>query len=352
MKDYLRIILAGIIGALIAIVLYTGVLSITDRYQLANNSGGEVVNEVLIGENISIQDIVSKTSPAVVQISRSSGLGSASLGSGVIIDSALGYVVTNFHVVGQTGDLTVTLLDGRVTKATRLGGDADLDISVLKLENTTNLTSIELGDSSVLKAGQTAIAIGSPFSSELANTVTVGVISAVSRELTYTAPSGNLVVVRVVQTDAAINPGNSGGALINSLGQLIGINSIKIAQTGFEGLGFAIPINDAKPLIEEIIRTGTVNHPLLGVSNLTNITKEMSDYYKVPEGVLVGNVSDGSNASIAGVRVNDIIVAINQTEIKTSAQLRSTMYRLDFGDDLRIRVYRDGTYLTLYVVVR
>lgn len=352
MKDYLRIILAGIIGALIAIVLYTGVLSITDRYQLANNSGGEVVNEVLIGENISIQDIVSKTSPAVVQISRSSGLGSSSLGSGVIIDSALGYVVTNFHVVGETGDLTVTLLDGRVTKATRLGGDADLDISVLKLENTTNLTSIELGDSSVLKAGQTAIAIGSPFSSELANTVTVGVISAVSRELTYTAPSGNLVVVRVVQTDAAINPGNSGGALINSLGQLIGINSIKIAQTGFEGLGFAIPINDAKPIIEEIIRTGTVNHPLLGVSNLTNITKEMSDYYKVPEGVLVGNVSDGSNASIAGVRVNDIIVAINQTEIKTSAQLRSAMYRLDFGDDLRIRVYRDGGYLTLYVVVK
>lgn len=352
MKDYLRLILAGIIGALIAIVLYTGVLSITDRYQLANNSGGEVVNEVLIGENISIQDIVSKTSPAVVQISRSSGLGSSSLGSGVIIDSALGYVVTNFHVVGETGDLTVTLLDGRVTKATRLGGDADLDISVLKLENTTNLTSIELGDSSVLKAGQTAIAIGSPFSSELANTVTVGVISAVSRELTYTAPSGNLVVVRVVQTDAAINPGNSGGALINSLGQLIGINSIKIAQTGFEGLGFAIPINDAKPIIEEIIRTGTVNHPLLGVSNLTNITKEMSDYYKVPEGVLVGNVSDGSNASIAGVRVNDIIVAINQTEIKTSAQLRSAMYRLDFGDDLRIRVYRDGGYLTLYVVVK
>ncbi len=352
MKDYLRIILAGIIGALIAIVLYTGILSITDRYQLANNNGSEVVNEVLIGENISIPDIVSKTSPAVVQISRSSGLSSSSLGSGIIIDSALGYVVTNFHVVGETGDLTVTLLDGRVTKATRIGGDADLDISVLKLENTTNLTSIELGDSNVLKAGQMAIAIGSPLSSELANTVTVGVISAVSRELTYTAPSGNLVVVRVLQTDAAINPGNSGGALINSLGQLIGINSIKVAQAGVEGLGFAIPINDAKPIIEEIIKTGTVVHPNLGVSELTNITKDMSDYYKVPEGVLVGNVSDGSNASLAGIKVNDIIVAINQTEIKTSAQLRSTMYRLDFGDDLRIRVYRNDSYLTLYVVVR
>lgn len=352
MKDYIRIILAGIIGALIAIVLYTGILSITDRYQLANNNGGEVVNEVLIGENISIPDIVSKTSPAVVQISRNSGLSSSSLGSGIIIDSALGYVVTNFHVVGETGDLTVTLLDGRVTKATRIGGDADLDISVLKLENTTNLTSIELGDSNVLKAGQVAIAIGSPLSTELANTVTVGVISATARELTYTAPSGNLVVVRVVQTDAAINPGNSGGALINSLGQLIGINSIKVAQAGVEGLGFAIPINDAKPIIEEIIRTGSVIHPNLGVSELTNITKEMSDYYKVPEGVLVGNVSEGSNASLAGIKVNDIIVAINQTEIKTSAQLRSTMYRLDFGDDLRIRVYRNDSYLTLYVVVR
>lgn len=352
MKDYLRLILAGIIGALIAIVLYTGIISINERYQLANNNEGGAVNEVLIGENISIPDIVSETSPSVVQISKSSGLSSSSLGSGVIIDSALGYVVTNFHVVGDDGDLTVTLLDGRVTKATRIGGDADLDISVIKLEKTTNLTSIELGDSSVLKAGQMAIAIGSPLSSELANTVTVGVISAVSRELTYTAPSGNIVVVRVLQTDAAINPGNSGGALINSLGQLIGINSIKVAQAGVEGLGFAIPINDAKPIIEEIIKTGTVVHPQLGVSNLTNITKDMSDYYKVPEGVLVGDVNDGSNASKAGVRANDIIVAINQTEIKTSAQLRSALYRLDFGDDLRIKLYRDSGYLTLYVVVK
>ena len=352
MKEYLRLVLAGIIGALIAIVLYTGILSITDRLETANNNGDSTVNEVLIGENVSIPEIVNKTSPSVVQISRNNGVGSSSLGSGVIIDSALGYVVTNFHVVGNSGNLTVTLLDGSVTTATRVGGDADLDISVIKLDNTANLTAIELGDSNVLKAGQMAIAIGSPLSSELANTVTVGVISAISREISYTAPSGNEVIISVLQTDAAINPGNSGGALINSLGQLIGINSIKVSQTGVEGLGFAIPINEAKPIIEEIIKTGTVTHVNLGVSNLTNVTEEMSDYYKVPVGVLVGEVSSGSNASKAGLKVDDIIVEINQTKIDSSAQLRSAIYKLDIGDDLRIKVYRDTSYITLYVMVK
>lgn len=352
MKEYLRLVLAGIIGALIAIVLYTGLLSVTDQYQTVDKGSDSSVNEVLIGENISIPEIVNKTSPSVVQISRNNGVGSISLGSGVIIDAALGYVVTNFHVAGDSGDLSVTLLDGSVTTASRVGGDADLDISVIKLNKTSNLTAIDLGDSSVLKAGQLAIAIGSPLSSELANTVTVGVISAISREISYTAPSGNEVVISVLQTDAAINPGNSGGALINSLGQLIGINSIKVSQTGVEGLGFAIPINEAKPIIEEIIKTGTVTHVNLGVSNLTNITQEMSDYYKVPVGVFVGEVSAGSIASKAGLKVEDIIVNINQTKINSSAQLRSTMNKLNKGDDLRIKVYRDKSYITLYIVIK
>ncbi|MDD2371815.1 MAG: trypsin-like peptidase domain-containing protein [Firmicutes bacterium] len=352
MKEYFKMILAGIIGALIAIVLYTGIISITDRYKVTDNSTVTQVDEVLVGENVSIPKIVEKTSPSVVQISRSAGINSSTLGSGVIIDATLGYVVTNYHVTGSSGDLTVTLLDGRVIKATRVGSDQDLDISIIKLADTSDLTSIELGDSGILKTGQLAIAIGSPLSADLANSVTVGVISAVSREITYTAPSGNDIVINVIQTDAAINPGNSGGALINSLGQLIGINSIKVSQTGIEGLGFAIPINDAKPIIEEIIKTGTVSNPYLGVSNLTNITQEMSDYYKLPIGILVGEVAPNSNASNAGVIVNDIITYINQTKVENTAQLRAAINKLNPGDDLRIKVYRDKSYITLYVVLK
>lgn len=352
MKEYFKMILAGIIGALLAIVLYTGILSITDRYQVKDNSPGTQVDEVLVGENVSIPKIVEKTSPSVVQISRSAGINSSTLGSGVIIDATLGYVVTNYHVAGSSGDLTVTLLDGRVIKATRVGADQDLDISIIKLADTSNLTSIELGDSGVIKTGQLAIAIGSPLSTDLANSVTVGVISAVSREITYTAPSGNNIVINVIQTDAAINPGNSGGALINSLGQLIGINSIKVSQTGIEGLGFAIPINDAKPVIEEIIRTGTVSNNYLGVSKLTNITQEMADYYKLPIGILVGEVAPNSNAGNAGVKLNDIITYINQTKVENTAQLRTAINKLKPGDDLRIKVYRNKSYITLYVVLK
>ncbi len=352
MKDYLKMILAGIIGALVAIVLYTGIISITDINKINEETTNPQVNEVLVGENISIPEIIEKTSPSVVQISRNSGISSSALGSGVIIDATLGYVVTNFHVVGSEGELTVTLLDGRVIKATRVGADPDLDISIIKLEDTLNLTSMELGNSDIIKTGQLAIAIGSPLSAALANSVTVGVISSVSREITYRAPSGNNVVINVIQTDAAINPGNSGGALINSLGQLIGINSIKVSQTGVEGLGFAIPINEAKPIIEEIIKTGTVTHPYLGVSKLTNITQEMSDYYKVPKGVLIGEVAPNSNSSEAGVKVNDIIVQINQTKIETIAELRTAINKLNLGDELRIKVYRNTSTITLFVVLK
>lgn len=352
MKEYLKIILASIISALLAIVIYTGVISMTEIYKVDKDNTSAQVNEVLVGENISIPKIIDKTSPSVVQISRNSGINSSALGSGVIIDATLGYVVTNYHVVGSEGDLTVTLLDGRVIKASRVGADSDLDIAIIKLDDTLNLTSMQLGDSDVIKTGQLAIAIGSPLSAELVNSVTVGVISAVSREITYGAPSGNDVVIKVIQTDAAINPGNSGGALINSLGQLIGINSSKVSQTGVEGLGFAIPINEAKPVIEEIIKTGTVMHLNLGVSDLINITKEMSDYYQLPVGVLVRGVATNSNASRAGIKANDIIVNFNQTKIQTSAQLRTAINKLKPNDELRIKVYRDKGYITLFVILK
>lgn len=349
-SDVWRMLMVGTIGALMGIVLYSGILFATSTSSKQESTTG--VNEVLVGENISIPDVVSKTSPGVVQISRSNGKTAVSLGSGVIIDAALGYVVTNYHVVEQSGDLTVNLLDGRVTSATRIGVDPDSDLAVIQLEDKSNLTALELGDSASLKVGQMAIAIGSPLSLDFANTVTVGVISALARDITVTSAFGNEVILSVLQTDAAINPGNSGGALINSLGQLIGINSIKISEEGVEGMGFAIPSNTLRPIIESLIKDGKVNYPYLGVGSLSSITDTSSNYYDLPKGVLVGSVAEGSPASKSGIRPGDVITAVNGTGISTSAELRTLIYKQKPGDTVALKIYRGRSFIDYKVTLK
>ena len=346
--EILKTLLVAMVGALLAILLYTGLQSMEES---APKEGTSAVNEIRLGENVSLPDIIAKTVPSVVQISRDSITGTA-LGSGVIIDSALGYVVTNYHVVQDNGELTVSLADGRVSKAQRIGGDPDADIAIIQLEDKSRLTAMELGDSSTLKVGQTAIAIGSPLSTDFANTVTVGVISALSRDLTITNAQGVQVLMTVLQTDAAINPGNSGGALVNSLGQLIGINSAKISIAGVEGLGFAIPINTVKPLAEEIITTGKVTRPYLGVSGLVDITAAMAEYYDVAEGVLIGAVAANSPADIAGLRANDIILQIGGEDIRTGAQLRSVLFRQKPGDRVTLKISRNGSLQDVRVTLK
>lgn len=349
-SDVWRMILVGTIGALMGIILYSGILFATSTSSKQESTTG--VNEVLVGENISIPDVVAKTSPGVVQISRSNGKTAVSLGSGVIIDAALGYVVTNYHVVEQSGDLTVNLLDGRVTSATRIGVDPDSDLAVIQLEDKSNLTALELGDSASLKVGQMAIAIGSPLSLDFANTVTVGVISALARDITVTSSFGNEVILSVLQTDAAINPGNSGGALINSLGQLIGINSIKISDEGVEGMGFAIPSNTLRPIIESLIKDGKVNYPYLGVGSLSSITDTSSNYYDLPKGVLIGTVAEGSPASKSGIRPGDVITAVNGTGISTSAELRTLIYKQKPGDTVSLKIYRGRSFIDYKVTLK
>lgn len=345
MKDTAKLAIASAIGAILALILYTGILFVFNNNPSTVSNG---VNEVLVGENVSIPAVISKTSPSVVQISRSSITGTA-LGSGVILDPTLGYVVTNYHVVQDSGDLTVNLLDGRVTRATRVGGDPDADIAVIQLEDKSGLTGMELGDSSTLKVGQMAIAIGSPLSLDFVNSVTVGVISALARDITVTSATGTEVILTVLQTDAAINPGNSGGALINTLGQLVGINSVKIAVPGVEGIGFAIPVNTLKPIVEEIIKTGKVTRPYLGVSGLTDISPAMAVYYNLPEGVLVGSVAKDSPAIRGGLRDNDIILKIGESEVKTAAELRNALFKQKPGDRILIEVSRGGSTLSFRV---
>ena len=354
MKNTLKLLLAGIIGGLISLLAYQGILTIMNQEAAAQNKNTETVHEVKVGENVSIPDVVANTSPTVVQIvntSQSGGnLSSASIGSGVIIDSTNGYVVTNYHVIEVNGDLVVNLPDGRTTKGTRLGGDPDSDIAVIQLDDKSKLKAITLGDSSKLKVEQTAIAIGSPLGIELANTVTVGVVSALDREISLDTSNGKTILT-VLQTDAAINPGSSGGALINFSGELIGINSVKIAASGVEGIGFAIPVNTVLIIADEIIKTGSVSRPQLGITQMVEIGKTMAKYYDTSKGILVGEVLNDSAAAKAGIQKGDIITKIGDKEITTFAQLKQAIYSYKSGDKVKLTLYRNGQNVEVEVTL-
>ena len=229
-------------------------------------------------------------------------------GSGVIFRSD-GYIVTNNHVIEGAKDITVALADGRTLPATLVGTDPYSDLAVIKVD-ATDLPTAEFGNSDDIMVGEPAIAIGNPLGLEFQGSVTAGVISALNRTLTI---GDNRL--KLLQTDAAINPGNSGGALVNADGQVIGINSAKLAATGVEGIGFAIPINTAKPIIDELINKGHVTYPYLGV------------------GVLDKQ---------AGIRQRDLILKIDGKDTNTVADLRSIIAEHKVGDNITITISRNG----------
>jgi serine protease Do len=241
-------------------------------------------------------------------------------GSGIII-SKDGYIMTNYHVVSSADPkrglsnntvLEVFLPDGREAKAVFKGGDEKTDLAVIKID-LKNLPTAVLGSSAGLEVGELAVAIGNPLGMEFAGSVTVGVISALNRTVKIGDRTLNLI-----QTDAAINEGNSGGALLNSRGEVIGINSAKISASGVEGLGFAIPIDDAKPVIEQLITFGYVRgRPLIGITG-REISSIYADYYGVPKGIYVTDVSSGSGAAKAGIKAGDILVGLDGKSLYSS----------------------------------
>lgn len=260
---------------------------------------------------------------------------SMSVGSGVIVDPN-GYILTNDHVVGRARKITVILSDGRHYDAERLWSDPTLDLAVIKIK-AEDLKVAPLGDSDRLVVGELAVAIGNPLGLRFQRTVTAGIISALERSL----PVGNVIMQDLIQTDASINPGNSGGPLINSRGEVIGINTVKASEA--EAMGFAIPINLAKPIVKSIIEHGRFIKPWLGISG---IDREIAAYYntkvKIDRGVLVGGVEPGSPAYKGGIREGDIITHIQGQEINTMAKLRMVLYNLEVGQTVEIRVLRDN----------
>lgn len=295
-----------------------------------------------------LQDIYSSVIDSVVSISSMTSSGTSS-GTGIIMSSD-GYVITNHHVI--TGALVISVLtnDNQEFEAALVGSDEMSDLAVLKID-ARGLKAAEFGDSSKLRVGDSVVAIGDPLGVQLRGTMTNGIISAINRDLTV----GDRTMT-LIQTNAALNNGNSGGPLINCYGQVIGINTVKMssyytATASVEGLGFAIPISVAKPIIDELIENGYVaGRPAIGISG-DSLPSYYRTYYRLPEGVYVTSVNEGSDAKAKGIREGDIVTAINGERISSIDELNTVKNQYAAGDEVTLTVYRSGTYYEVTVTL-
>ncbi len=309
----------------------------------------------------SLAPMVEKVSPAVVNIATSATVESPvmrdpffgfmykrpprkvnSLGSGVIIDAQKGYIVTNHHVIGNADEITVTLVDGRELKAQIVGSDEDTDIAVIKVDNK-NLVGVSLADSDKLRVGDFVVAIGNPFS--LGHTVTSGIVSALGRQ-----GLGIENIEHFIQTDAAINPGNSGGALLNLRGELVGINTAIVGPAGGNvGIGFAIPINVANHIMQQLVQFGEVRRGVLGISSSDDMTPELAKALEINQtsGVIINRVSENSSADQAGLQMYDIIVGINGKPVRNRVELNNQLGLLAVNSNVAIDLIRDNKRLTI-----
>lgn len=259
-------------------------------------------------------------------------------GSGIIYKED-GYIITNYHVIesainNSTAKVVVTFANSEEeVDAKIIGGDKTTDLAVIKIEKT-GLTAAKIGKSSGLKVGELAVAIGNPLGQEFAGSVTVGYVSALNRKITTDGRT-----YKLIQTDAAINPGNSGGALVNSKGEVIGINTVKIGATEVEGLGFAIPTDDAITIIDELMSKGQIERPLIGISGI-DLDSTTAKRNNLPEGIYIAQVASNSPASQAGLQKGDIITGVDGQETKTMEKLNEYKNTKKIGDKIKLKIVR------------
>lgn len=327
-------------------------------YMLIEPPKSEAVEEITINPNDSItavSAVAKKAMSSVVGITTvETRLGGfffseqdvSGVGSGVIVSSD-GYILTNSHVVadGNAKELKVLFDDGQELDGSVLWNDPLLDLAVVKVEKK-GLIAAELGDSEKLQVGELAVAIGNPLGLEFERTVTSGIISGLNRSVKVDA---NNIIEGLIQTDASINPGNSGGPLLNSRGEVIGINTAKI--TSAEGLGFSIPINQVKPIIDEIIKTGSFQGVILGIKGVSveEYEARLGIDLSLDEGVVIIEIVPDSNAARSGLQNGDIIISIGGKSIGTMSQLKRQLYTYSEGDKTELRILRSGEEKTVEI---
>lgn len=248
-------------------------------------------------------------------------------------------------MIENARELKVVVDEKHVFDARRVGYDRDTDLAVLQINaRGTKLKQATLGSSENLRVGQLVVAIGNPLGRQFERSVTAGVISALNREITVEREN---ITLKLIQTDAPINPGNSGGALANSRGELIGINSLKIASTEVEGMGFAIPISDAMPIIDQLIKKGYVSRPFIGIYEFAALDPGVAEYYNLPRGIVIGDVISGSPADKAGLRPRDIILSLDGKKMLSLENLNEFLGQHQVGDQVNVEIYRDRKTLKL-----
>lgn len=351
-KTFLGVISGAVAGSVMSAAITIGTMSyMSDKKTAVTDSAVSGANQQsvqLLAEGsekteLSTEEIAKRVGPSIVGISCTTQTQSyfgvqtgTSSGSGIII-SADGNILTNYHVISGGTNIKVKLNTGNEYDATVIGGDEKTDVAVIKIKANEELHVAALGNSDEVEVGSKAVAIGNPLASELFGTVTQGVISGVNRTITVGQREMNLI-----QTDAAISPGNSGGALINKYGEVIGINSVKLVSDNAEGLGFAIPINEASTIVKDLIDYGYVKgRPVIGVRG-REITKELAYYNNllIDHGLYIMSVSEGSSAEKAGLVRGDIIVKFDGKTVNSSTEMNKLRDKHKAGDTVSITFMR------------
>ncbi|MEG1989898.1 MAG: trypsin-like peptidase domain-containing protein [Clostridia bacterium] len=353
-----------IIMVIVVVALITSVVSSAFTYVIIENKLDKNVNNNFSNVKYEIKEIdnpviaiAKKCGPSVVGVKVkyvTQGIfgtlqDSGSEGSGIIYKED-GYIITNHHVISaalNNSAATVTVILPNTTEeivATIVGADKVSDLAVLKIDKK-GLPAAEFGKSSEIEVGGLAVAIGNPLGQDFAGSVTGGYISAVNRKVTTSGRTYNLI-----QTDAAINSGNSGGALVNSKGQVIGINNIKIQSTGVEGLGFALPIDEALPIIEQLMQNKKISRPYIGISGF-NLDKKTAEKNELVEGIYVQEVVKKAPASKSGIKQGDVITSIDSKEVKTMEELNEYKNTKKVGDKVKLKIYRQKVYTEIEVIL-
>lgn len=336
-----------IISAIVAVVLYI------KYYPIESKVITETVNKTMVSEE-GIEEAISGVYDAVVTVQSYYNSQLVGTGSGFVYknDDKNGYILTNNHVIDSANSYKVLLQNGEEVDAKLLGADEYSDLAVLSIDKDKVMKVAKLGDSDLITVGNTVFTVGSPMGSEYNGSVTRGIISAKERTV-----ETDDVVTKVIQTDAAINPGNSGGPLVNLAGEVIGITSMKLSSEEVEGMGFAIPINDAKVYVQNLENGEQISRPMLGVS-LINVSDRYRLYYyrinidsTIESGAVIAEVQKGAAADKAGLKAGDVITKIDNKDVDNISKLRYNLYQYNIGDKVKVTYIRDGKEETTEVTL-